>query len=70
MHQEKVPVDIRHLAKLCSTRHPLSKMSGSLPSSSADVANPIDIIMSQFDAGDTQSIDRGMRWLTLVTHSG
>lgn len=45
-------------------------MSGSVPSSSADVANPIDIIMSQFDAGDTQSIDRGMRWLTLVTHSG
>ncbi|KAL7315393.1 hypothetical protein PS15m_004620 [Mucor circinelloides] len=64
--KEKEPVDMRHLAKLCSTRLPLTKTASSV----ADVANPIDIIMSQFGAGDTQSIDRGMRWLTLVTHSG
>lgn len=57
---------MRHLAKLCSTRVPLTKSASSV----ADVANPIDIIMSQFDAGDTHSIDRGMRWLTLVTRSG
>jgi len=57
---------MRHLAKLCSTRLPLTKTASSV----ADVANPIDIIMSQFGAGDTQSIDRGMRWLALVTHSG
>lgn len=57
---------MRHLAKLCSTRLPLTKTASSV----ADVANPIDIIMSQFGAGDTQSIDRGMRWLALVTHFG
>ncbi|KAK4518369.1 uncharacterized protein ATC70_001722 [Mucor velutinosus] len=64
--QEKEPMDMRHLAKLCSTRVPLTKSASSV----AIVANPIDIIMAQFDAGDTHSIDRGMRWLTLVTHSG
>lgn len=59
-------MEMRHLAKLCSTRVPLTKSASSV----ADVANPIDIIMSQFDAGDALCIDRGMRWLTLVTHSG
>ncbi|KAL9542636.1 hypothetical protein MBANPS3_008515 [Mucor bainieri] len=66
MLQEKEPMEMRHLAKLCSTRVPLTKTASSV----ANVANPIDIIMSQFDAGDALSIERGMRWLTLVMHAG
>ncbi|KAI7905964.1 uncharacterized protein BX663DRAFT_247120 [Cokeromyces recurvatus] len=65
----KEPAEIRHLVKLCSSRAPISKIPGK-PTSHLDSANPIDIIMAQFSAGDTQSIERGMRWLTLIIHSG
>ena len=60
---------MRHLAKMCSTRPVFSKSPGSSspPESSA---HPLDIIVSQFDAGDKEGIERGMRWLTLVVHSG
>lgn len=61
-------MDIRHLVKLCSSRSS-SKPPG-LQNSAGESAHPLDIIISQFDAGDKESIDHGMRWLTLVTHSG
>lgn len=61
--EDKEHVDIRQLAKLCSSRSSSSKMP-TLESNHA-----IDIIVSQFETGDKLSIDRGMRWLTLVTHS-
>lgn len=60
---DKEHVDIRQLAKLCSNR------TSSLKAPITERNHPIDIIVSQFESGDKVSIDRGMRWLTLVTHS-
>jgi hypothetical protein len=62
--QDKEHVDIRQLAKLCSNR------TSSLKTPTAENSHPVNIIVSQFEAGDKASIERGMRWLTLVTHSG
>ncbi|KAI9478247.1 MAG: hypothetical protein EXX96DRAFT_241867 [Benjaminiella poitrasii] len=67
--KDKQPAEIRHLVKLCSSRTPMSKIPGN-PASSLESTNPIDIIMAQFDMGDTHCIERGMRWLTLIIHSG
>lgn len=54
--------------KLCSTRSS-SKPPG-LQISTSESRHPLEIIISQFDAGDKENIDRGMRWLSLVIHSG
>lgn len=61
-------MDIRHLVKLCSSRSS-SKPIG-LQNSVGESTHPIEMIIAQFNTGDKESIDRGMRWLTLVTHSG
>ncbi|KAI8967150.1 hypothetical protein BDF20DRAFT_908514 [Mycotypha africana] len=68
--KEKTPVDIRSLAKFCAYKALIQKVSPKSNSSLADVANPIDIIMVQFEKSDSLSIVRGIRWLSLLTHSG
>lgn len=67
--QDKEPVDIRQLAKMCSTRPTISKVPGSSSPPEAST-HPLDIITSQFSAGNKDSMARGMRWLALVVHSG
>lgn len=59
---------MRNLAKICSFKSPHAKAPRS--NSTGDSAHPLDTIISQFNAGDKEGIDRGIRWLTLVTHSG
>ncbi|KAI8378600.1 hypothetical protein BD560DRAFT_453435 [Blakeslea trispora] len=67
MLQDKEPTELRNLVKLCSTKSPNARIIGKSSSSSV---SPIDLVVSQFQTKDKDSIDRGMRWLTLMAYSG
>ncbi|RCI06289.1 hypothetical protein CU098_009425 [Rhizopus stolonifer] len=56
---DKEPAEIKHLAKLCST-----KLNG------FQVGSAIDILLAQLKEASKESVERGMRWLELVIHSG
>ncbi|KAI8993719.1 hypothetical protein BDB01DRAFT_716190 [Pilobolus umbonatus] len=64
---EDQPMELRHLAKLCASKSPQSK---AVNLTHSELAQPMDIITSQFSTGEKASLDRGFRWLTLVTHAG
>ncbi|KAG1524828.1 hypothetical protein G6F52_003864 [Rhizopus delemar] len=63
--KDKEPVEIKHLAKLCST-----KLKASQTSRVEKIGSAIDILVTQFRNGSKDSIERGMRWLELVVHAG
>ncbi|KAI8368648.1 hypothetical protein EDC96DRAFT_133631 [Choanephora cucurbitarum] len=67
MLQDKEPSELRNLVKLCSTKPTHGRIPTNMSSSSV---NPIDLVVSQFQNKDKHVIDRGMRWLTLMTYSG
>ncbi|KAL0078372.1 hypothetical protein J3Q64DRAFT_1872237, partial [Phycomyces blakesleeanus] len=63
------PVDVSNLARLCSTKNVASKYSAA-PSVVSDSTHPYDTITNLFETKDIESIDQGIRWLTLFMHSG
>ena len=66
-NKDKEPSELRNLVKLCSTKSTHGRIPSNMSSSSV---NPIDLVVSQFQNKDEHVIDRGMRWLTLMTYSG
>ncbi|KAI9498425.1 hypothetical protein BDB00DRAFT_448176 [Zychaea mexicana] len=73
--RKKEPADIRNLAKLCSSKVTVSKSPAAAGKSAAtaaagDPSHAFDVITALFAAGDTGSVERGMRWLALVMHAG
>ena len=82
--KRKEPADIRNLAKLCSSKVNVLKAAGgsstattaaasaaaSAATAAGDPSHAFDVITALFAAGDTASVERGIRWLALVMHAG
>ncbi|KAI8139160.1 hypothetical protein BJV82DRAFT_275633 [Fennellomyces sp. T-0311] len=76
--KKKEPADIRNLAKLCSSKVTVPKSTTAAGKSTAataaaaagDPSHAFDVITALFAAGDTASVERGIRWLALVMHAG
>ncbi|KAI9029113.1 hypothetical protein CLU79DRAFT_736311 [Phycomyces nitens] len=67
--KDNEPVDVSNLARLCSTKNSASKYPG--PASvMSDSTHPYDAIVNLFEARELESIDQGIRWLSLFMHSG
>ncbi|KAI8366708.1 uncharacterized protein BYT42DRAFT_540161 [Radiomyces spectabilis] len=68
--REKEPADLRHLAKLCSPRLASIQKTPAYRSSIGDTNPSIDIVIALFAKPERESTERGIRWLTLLMHSG
>ena len=83
--KRKEPADIRNLAKLCSSKVNVTKAAAgtsaattaassaaaaTAATAAGDPSHAFDVITALFAAGDTASVERGIRWLALVMHAG
>ncbi|KAI9303279.1 hypothetical protein BJ944DRAFT_165716 [Cunninghamella echinulata] len=64
-----VPVEVKALSKLFSSKSLITKPVDQKITAD-DNFSPLDIISNAFLDNDSNSIDRGIRWLTLIVHSG
>ncbi|KAI9256704.1 hypothetical protein BY458DRAFT_304271 [Sporodiniella umbellata] len=60
--KDNEPAEIKHLAKLCSTKLNIHQTH--------EPGSAIDILLAQITDGSKDGIDRGMRWLELVVYAG
>ncbi|CAO3615313.1 unnamed protein product [Cunninghamella echinulata] len=67
--KDNVPVEVKALSKLFSSKALISK-SADQKVTVDDNFSPFDIISNAFLDNDNDSINRGIRWLTLIVHSG